>query len=88
MFNGRAVASDQLLIGSSPTKVETGQADGIKPRTLEVLQVCHSSHLSSHLELLPQSYGLGERLLREGNQIHMCVRERLFAHKYCMSDEV
>ncbi|KAL5513388.1 hypothetical protein ACEPAH_3787 [Sanghuangporus vaninii] len=35
-------------------KVETGQADGIQPRTIEVFQ----------------SYGLAHRLLEEGNQIY------------------
>ncbi|KAH7890896.1 FAD binding domain-containing protein [Phlebopus sp. FC_14] len=41
-------------------KVSVGQADGIQPRTIEVLQ----------------SYGLSERLLREGQQLHMCCTER------------
>ncbi|KAI9464680.1 FAD binding domain-containing protein [Boletus coccyginus] len=41
----------------SPLKVAAGQADGIQPRTIEVLQ----------------SYGLAERLIREGNQMHMCT---------------
>ncbi|KAK7685710.1 hypothetical protein QCA50_011054 [Cerrena zonata] len=43
------------VIDKRPKKVAAGQADGIQPRTIEVLQ----------------SYGLAERLLREGNQMHM-----------------
>lgn len=42
------------VIDKRPDKVAAGQADGIQPRTIEVLQ----------------SYGLAERLLREGNQMH------------------
>jgi len=45
------------IIDQRPIKVAAGQADGIQPRTIEVLQ----------------SYGLAERLIREGNQIHMCA---------------
>ncbi|KAJ2983175.1 hypothetical protein NUW54_g10662 [Trametes sanguinea] len=45
------------IIDQRPAKVAAGQADGIQPRTIEVLQ----------------SYGLGERLLREGNQMHMAA---------------
>jgi phenol 2-monooxygenase len=33
------VAVDRLLIGFSPKMVAAGQADGIQPRTIEVLQV-------------------------------------------------
>uniref|UniRef100_A0A0W0G6V4 Phenol 2-monooxygenase n=1 Tax=Moniliophthora roreri TaxID=221103 RepID=A0A0W0G6V4_MONRR len=40
-----------------PIKVAAGQADGIQPRTIEVFQ----------------SYGLAERLLKEGNQMHMAA---------------
>lgn len=35
---------------------------------------------------LQQSYGLAERLLREGNQMHMGVRKCLLAHRLCVSD--
>ncbi|KAI0073054.1 hypothetical protein K474DRAFT_1604014 [Panus rudis PR-1116 ss-1] len=45
------------IIDQRPKKVAAGQADGIQPRTIEVLQ----------------SYGLAERLLREGNQMHMAA---------------
>ncbi|KIK75908.1 hypothetical protein PAXRUDRAFT_783815 [Paxillus rubicundulus Ve08.2h10] len=45
------------IIDQRPAKVAAGQADGIQPRTIEVLQ----------------SYGLAERLIREGNQMHMCA---------------
>ncbi|OBZ73534.1 Phenol 2-monooxygenase [Grifola frondosa] len=43
------------IIDERPAKVMAGQADGVQPRTIEVLQ----------------SYGLADRLLREGNQMHM-----------------
>ncbi|KAJ7768311.1 FAD binding domain-containing protein [Mycena metata] len=42
------------IVDERPSKVAAGQADGIQPRTIEVFQ----------------SYGLAERLLREGNQMH------------------
>ncbi|KAF7294370.1 hypothetical protein HMN09_01166300 [Mycena chlorophos] len=42
------------IVDLRPKKVAAGQADGIQPRTIEVFQ----------------SYGLAERLLREGNQMH------------------
>ncbi|QRW02682.1 phenol 2-monooxygenase [Ceratobasidium sp. AG-Ba] len=45
------------IIDKRPAKVAAGQADGIQPRTLEVLQ----------------SYGLAERLFKEGNQMHMAA---------------
>ncbi|CAE7114877.1 unnamed protein product [Rhizoctonia solani] len=45
------------IIDKRPSKVAAGQADGIQPRTIEVLQ----------------SYGLAERLLKEGNQMHMAA---------------
>ncbi|EGN91817.1 hypothetical protein SERLA73DRAFT_118141 [Serpula lacrymans var. lacrymans S7.3] len=45
------------LVDKRPARVAAGQADGIQPRTIEVLQ----------------SYGLAERLLREGNQMHMAA---------------
>jgi phenol 2-monooxygenase len=45
------------IIDKRPAKVVAGQADGIQPRTIEVMQ----------------SYGLAERLLREGNQMHVAT---------------
>ncbi|CAE6434048.1 hypothetical protein RSOLAG1IB_07779 [Rhizoctonia solani AG-1 IB] len=45
------------IIDKRPSKVAAGQADGIQPRTIEVLQ----------------SYGLADRLLKEGNQMHMAA---------------
>ncbi|KAF9648655.1 hypothetical protein BDM02DRAFT_3155659 [Thelephora ganbajun] len=45
------------IVDQRPSMVPAGQADGIQPRTIEVLQ----------------SYGLAERLLREGNQMHMAA---------------
>lgn len=45
------------IVDKRPGKVAAGQADGIQPRTIEVLQ----------------SYGLAERLLKEGNQMHMAA---------------
>ncbi|KAI0352108.1 hypothetical protein OH77DRAFT_1409847 [Trametes cingulata] len=56
--NALAMAGvDVRIIDQRPAKVAAGQADGIQPRTIEVLQ----------------SYGLAERLLREGNQMHMAA---------------
>ncbi|KIK76675.1 hypothetical protein PAXRUDRAFT_835269 [Paxillus rubicundulus Ve08.2h10] len=46
---------DVRIIEQRPTKLTVGQADGIQSRTIEVWQ----------------SYGLAERLIREGNQVHM-----------------
>ncbi|TCD71733.1 hypothetical protein EIP91_005499 [Steccherinum ochraceum] len=45
------------IVDQRPIRVAAGQADGIQPRTIEVFK----------------SYGLGDRLLREGNQIHMAA---------------
>ncbi|CAK5283211.1 unnamed protein product [Mycena citricolor] len=45
------------IIDQRPSKVAAGQADGIQPRTIEVFQ----------------SYGLAERLLKEGNQMHVAA---------------
>ncbi|KAF8201123.1 FAD binding domain-containing protein [Mycena galopus ATCC 62051] len=45
------------IIDQRSSKVAAGQADGIQPRTIEVFQ----------------SYGLAERLLREGNQMHVAA---------------
>ncbi|KAI0628037.1 FAD binding domain-containing protein [Trametes polyzona] len=56
--NALAMANVNVrIIDQRPIKVAAGQADGIQPRTIEVLQ----------------SYGLAERLLREGNQMHMAA---------------
>ncbi|KAI9567993.1 FAD binding domain-containing protein [Boletus coccyginus] len=49
--------TDVRIIDKRPTRIIAGQADGITARTLEVLQ----------------SYGLAERLIKEGNQMHMCA---------------
>ncbi|KAL4251566.1 PheA/TfdB FAD monooxygenase family protein [Abortiporus biennis] len=45
------------IVDQRSKQVLAGQADGIQPRTIEVLQ----------------SYGLAERLLKEGNHIHMAA---------------
>ncbi|THH12083.1 hypothetical protein EW145_g224 [Phellinidium pouzarii] len=45
------------VVDKREKKVAAGQADGIQPRTIEVFQ----------------SYGMAERLLREGNQMHMAA---------------
>ncbi|TFK48400.1 hypothetical protein OE88DRAFT_1634717 [Heliocybe sulcata] len=45
------------IIDKRPKKVAAGQADGIQPRIVEVFH----------------SYGLGERLLREGCRLHMAA---------------
>lgn len=61
---------------SRPVKISAGQADSVQPRTIEVLQVrlSVSPDLNHVIQILEQSYGLAERLLREGNQLHMAVR--------------
>lgn len=43
------------IVDQRPSKVSTGQADGVQPRTIEILQ----------------SYGLADRLLKDGCQMHM-----------------
>ncbi|RDB15363.1 Phenol 2-monooxygenase [Hypsizygus marmoreus] len=48
---------DVRIVDKRPSKVMAGQADGIQPRTIEVLQ----------------SYGLAQRLLREANQMHVAA---------------
>ncbi|KAF8435468.1 FAD binding domain-containing protein [Boletus edulis BED1] len=54
--NALAMAGvDVRIIDKRPVKVSTGHADGIQPRMTEVFQ----------------SYGLAERLIREGFQLHM-----------------
>ncbi|KAJ2911833.1 hypothetical protein MD484_g8578, partial [Candolleomyces efflorescens] len=45
------------IVEKRATAVDAGHADGIQPRTIEIFQ----------------SYGLAERLLREGNQMHMAA---------------
>ena len=65
---------------SRSTKIAFGHADGVLPRTIEVLQVGSSRiYYITNIEKFNkfQSYGLAERLLREGNQIHALVRTRL-----------
>ncbi|KAG1735885.1 FAD binding domain-containing protein [Suillus paluster] len=52
-----AAGIDVKIVDQRSSKISTGQADGIQPRTIEVLQ----------------SYGLAERLLKEGCQMHMCA---------------
>ncbi|KIM53930.1 hypothetical protein SCLCIDRAFT_1222455 [Scleroderma citrinum Foug A] len=57
--NALAAVGDIKLkvIDQRPSKVSLGRGDGIQPRTIEVLQ----------------SYGLAERFLYKGNQLHMCA---------------
>ncbi|KAF9233477.1 FAD binding domain-containing protein [Melanogaster broomeanus] len=56
--NALAMAGANVrVIDQRPARVVAGQADGIQPRTIEVLQ----------------SYGLAERLIDQGNQMHMCA---------------
>ncbi|KAJ3560843.1 hypothetical protein NP233_g10569 [Leucocoprinus birnbaumii] len=60
LFAANALARagiDVKIIDKRPVKIAAGQADGIQPRTIEVLQ----------------SYGLAERLLKEGTQLHMAA---------------
>ncbi|KAG7094171.1 hypothetical protein E1B28_007781 [Marasmius oreades] len=45
------------IVDQRPQKVAAGQADGIQPRTIEVFQ----------------SYGIADRLLKEGNHMHMAT---------------
>ncbi|KAE9394654.1 hypothetical protein BT96DRAFT_923415, partial [Gymnopus androsaceus JB14] len=45
------------IVDQRPAKVAAGQADGIQPRTLEVFK----------------SYGLSDRLLKEGTQLHVAA---------------
>jgi len=54
---GNALASAGVnvrIVDKRPAKVMAGQADGIQPRTIEVFQ----------------SYGLAQRLIERGNQMH------------------
>ncbi|KAF5373285.1 hypothetical protein D9615_007378 [Tricholomella constricta] len=48
---------DVRIVDKRPNKIIAGQADGIQPRTLEVLQ----------------TYGLVDRLLKELNQLHVAA---------------
>ncbi|KAI5997136.1 FAD binding domain-containing protein [Pisolithus albus] len=56
--NALAVAGgiEVKIIDQRPSKISVGHADGLHPRTIEVLQ----------------SYGLAERMLREGSRMYMC----------------
>ncbi|KAI5996972.1 FAD binding domain-containing protein, partial [Pisolithus albus] len=56
--NALAVAGgiEVRIIDQRPSKISVGHADGLHPRTIEVLQ----------------SYGLAERMLREGSRMYMC----------------
>lgn len=62
---------------SRPSKVAAGQADGIQPRTIEVFQASHIIWASPPCPFIlfhsRQSYGLADRLLREGNQMHFAA---------------
>ncbi|KAF7302055.1 hypothetical protein MIND_00772000 [Mycena indigotica] len=60
------------IIDQRPSKVAAGQADGIQPRTIEVFQ----------------SYGLGDRLLREGNQMHVAAFYNPGPHGIQLTDRV
>ncbi|KAI5996982.1 hypothetical protein EDD15DRAFT_2509052 [Pisolithus albus] len=57
--NALAIAGgiEVKIIDQRPSKTSVGHADGLQPRTIEVLQ----------------SYGLAERLLYEGNHMYMCA---------------
>ncbi|KDR80826.1 hypothetical protein GALMADRAFT_222424 [Galerina marginata CBS 339.88] len=60
LMAGNALARNGVkvrIIDQRPDRVAAGQADGIQPRTIEVFQ----------------SYGLADRLLKEGNQMHMAA---------------
>ena len=73
------VNTDSDLHCDRPVSIPAGQADGIHPRTIEVFQVARTFILlkfcSLHIYFAQlQSYGIGERLLKEGNHLHMFVR--------------
>jgi phenol 2-monooxygenase len=64
------------IVDKKPTKVMVGQADGIQPRTIEVLQVRDGHNIGTYNYTnvqLVQSYGLAERLLKEANQVHLAA---------------
>ena len=55
--------------------VAAGQADGIQPRTIEVLQVRWRGYGGRNVRLtVPQSYGLAEPLIRIGAHFPRAVR--------------
>ena len=55
--------------------VAAGQADGIQPRTIEVLQVRWRGYGGRNVRLtMPQSYGLAEPLIRIGAHFPRAVR--------------
>jgi hypothetical protein len=57
-------------------KVAAGQADGIQPRTIEVLQASQNFFPPSMRSLTDmQSYGLAERLLSQAASMVMAVSE-------------
>ncbi|KAJ7504185.1 FAD binding domain-containing protein, partial [Mycena galericulata] len=60
------------IIDQRPSKVAAGQADGIQPRTIEVFQ----------------SYGLADRLLKEGNQMHVAAFYNPGEHGIQLTDRV
>ncbi|KAJ3714542.1 FAD-binding monooxygenase [Lentinula guzmanii] len=53
----RAGVDSVRIVDQRPTKVAAGQADGIQPRTAEIFK----------------SYGLSDRLLSEGTQLHVAA---------------
>ncbi|KAG8746067.1 hypothetical protein FRC10_006170 [Ceratobasidium sp. 414] len=64
------------IVDKRPAKVAAGQADGIQPRTLEAFDSpSYLTHLSTVTDIIydVQSYGLAERLFKEGNQMHMAA---------------
>ncbi|KAJ7251355.1 FAD binding domain-containing protein [Mycena rebaudengoi] len=60
------------IIDQRPSRVPAGQADGIQPRTIEVFQ----------------SYGLADRLLKEGNQMHLAAFYNPGPHGIELTDRV
>ncbi|KAJ7117712.1 FAD binding domain-containing protein [Mycena epipterygia] len=60
------------VIDQRPSRVAAGQADGIQPRTVEVFQ----------------SYGLADRLLKEGNQMHVAAFYNPGEHGIQLTDRV
>jgi phenol 2-monooxygenase (NADPH) len=66
------------LVDKRPTKVAAGQADGLQPRTIEVLQVWSPIISGNHvLNEIWQSYGLAEKYLRKASIMNMVVRRML-----------
>ena len=65
-----------------------GQADGIQPRTIEMMQVRWFSAIKPEDVDSPrasQSYGLAEPLLKHGNQMHMVSSARYATYRSSMS---